>query len=429
MEPEVKSLWAATADPAPIFPKVDRDLKADVAIIGGGYTGLSAAHYLSQAGQTPIVLEAASIGSGASGRNGGVVSTRFRVSLPDIAASHGRDVARRMYELGQEAVDCVEELASGFSIASCRFKRYGHLTAALNERAVAKLEKSVSWLKAEVGDTASRMLTREQVREETGSIAFVGGSLNAAAGGIHPLNLTRGLARGLASRGVRVFEHSAAITVRDESKGIVVETDGGCIRARNVVFATNAYTDMTRATGSLYRRLIPFRSDIIATAPLPPNVLSTILPTGRLCADTRRVLRWFRVFDSRLVFGGRGTFGRDDSEGSFRKLRNNMIGLFPALQDQPIEFRWSGLVAMSFDSLPHIGRIGQRAFYAMGYNGTGVAMANLMGKYLARMVRKEPIDVALLSGEQFHAVPFYPLRTPAVRVAAGWYQFLDSIGR
>jgi gamma-glutamylputrescine oxidase len=141
------------------------------------------------------------------------------------------------------------------------------------------------------------------------------------------------------------------------------------------------------------------------------------------------MLRWFRVVGDRLIFGGRGAFGKDDSQASFRALQRSMGEVFPVLRDQPIAFRWSGLVAMTLDYLPHAGQLDDKSFYAIGYNGGGVAMSTYMGSQLAAMTAGKSVELGLLSGEHFKPIPLHAFRAPGVRLAAGWQQFLDIIGR
>jgi gamma-glutamylputrescine oxidase len=179
----------------------------------------------------------------------------------------------------------------------------------------------------------------------------------------------------------------------------------------------------------LQRTLVPFRSALIATEKLSPNLAGSLMPTGRTYTETKRMMRWFRKVDDRVIFGGRGAFGKQDSGSAFEALRRAMTGIFPELADVPLEFRWSGLVGMTLDSVPHVGRIDDRTLYSVGYNGAGVAMSSLMGRYLASLVRGEAVDLGLLDARRVRTIPFYSLREPAVRMVAGWYQFLDAIGR
>ena len=425
----VNSLWASTAEPLRTFPALSGEVQADVAIIGAGYTGLSAAHHIAKSGLRPIVLEANRPGWGASGRNGGVITAKFRQSFRGIDAAHGRAMARRMYEIAHESIEILEELVSEFGISSARLTRSGQVKAAHNHATLRAAIGEAEWMKREMGDADVRILDANQVCDETGSRAFVGGVLNPGSGGIHPLNYLHGLAEGLAQRGIAIFQESPALRLRRENGLIVAETPQGAVRARQAIIATNSYSDLTQATRHMQQTLVPFRSAIIATDKLPHNLAGHLMPTGRTYTETKRMMRWFRMVDDRVIFGGRGAFGKQDSEAAFGALRKAMIGIFPELADIPLAFRWSGLVGMTLDSVPHIGRLNDRTLFSMGYNGAGVAMSSLMGRYLAAFVRGEKPDVGLLDARRLRAIPFYPLREPAVRMVAGWYQFLDAIGQ
>lgn len=427
--PSANSLWEATAQPARDYPVLSGEQKADVVIIGSGYTGLSAAHHIAKSGLSPVVLEANRPGWGASGRNGGVITAKFRLSFREIDAAHGRAMARRMYEIAHESTDIVEELVSEFGIASANLTRTGQVKAAHNETTLKAAIDEANWMTREMGSAEVRILDKNGVRDETGSDVFVGGVLNPGSGGIHPLNYLRGLADGVARRGVPIFQESPVVKLRREKDVVVVETPRGAVRARQAIIATNSYSDLTGATAHMQRTLIPFRSALIATEKLPRNLAGKLMPTGRTYTETKRMMRWFRMVDNRVIFGGRGAFGKQDSQAAFDALRNAMVGIFPDLAEVPLEYKWSGLVAMTLDSVPHIGRIDDRTLVSMGYNGAGVAMSSLMGRYLAAFVRGESPDVGLLDVSRMKAIPFYPLREPAVRMVAGWYQFLDAIGR
>ncbi|AWM01974.2 NAD(P)/FAD-dependent oxidoreductase [Bradyrhizobium amphicarpaeae] len=427
--PSANSLWEATAEPARAFPVLSGEQQADVVIIGAGYTGLSAAHHIAKSGLSPVVLEANRPGWGASGRNGGVITAKFRLSFREIDAAHGRATAKRMYEIAHESTDMVEELVGEYGIASANLTRTGQVKAAHNETTLRAAIEEANWMTREMGSTAAIVLDKGQVRDETGSDIFVGGVLNPGSGGIHPLNYLRGLADGVARRGVPIFQGSPVVKLRRDGGVIVAETPQGAVRAKQAVIATNSYSDLTGATADMQRTLIPFRSAMVATEQLPRNLAGRLMPTGRTYTETKRMMRWFRMVDNRVIFGGRGAFGKQDSQAAFDALRKAMVGIFPDLADVALAYKWSGLVGMTLDSVPHIGRIDDRTLVSMGYNGAGVAMSSLMGRYLAAFVRGETPDVGLLDVSRMKTIPFYPLREPAVRMVAGWYQFLDAIGR
>lgn len=425
----VQSLWAATAQPCPALQSLEGDRQCDVVIIGAGYTGLSAAHHIALSGREPLIVEAHTLAWGASGRNGGVVSPKFRVGFPTLMERFGRDIALQMYRTGYAAVDSLIEMVDSLGLTGTQLNMGGHIAAAHNVHALGGLESTANWIKRETGGASSVMISAAQVQEMTGSTLFAGGLLTPKAGGIHPMNYARGIAQSLTERGVRLFINSPAENVRHEAGRVIVQTPQGRISARQIIYATNGYSDQTRVTDTLHRRLIPFRSAIIATEPLSPDVLAQIMPGGQVCGDTKRMLRWFRVVGDRLIFGGRGAFGKNDSQSAFRTLQRSMGEVFPVLRDCKVDFRWSGLVAMTLDYLPHAGQLDERSFYAIGYNGGGVAMSTWMGTQLAKMTAGEKVELGLLSGDKFNPIPLHAFRAPGVRLAAGWQQFLDVIGR
>jgi glycine/D-amino acid oxidase-like deaminating enzyme len=426
--PDIRSLWQETVSHRPVFDALTGS-QFDVAIIGGGYTGLSTARYLARRGLSSVVLEASQIGWGASGRNGGVVSGKFRLSFSDIAVRYGLETARRMHDLGIEAIDHVGELVEDYGIASADYRPTGALRCAHNRISLDSLKKEVAWLKTALGDHACSILSPEEMEAETGSRDFVGGMLNTHGGVIHPLNFVLGMAAGLKAAGIAIHERTPVTAIRRDRDGVLLETPGGTVSAAQVVIATNSYSDLTPATSAVRRSLIPFRSAMIATAPLKGNLSEGLLSQRRSYTETRRMMRWFRRAGDRLMYGGRGAFGKSDSENAFAALHRAMVRQFPDLASVSVTHRWSGLVAMTMDSVPHLGRIDDRVIYAVGYNGTGIALASNMGRYVAAMIAGEKPDLGLVTSVPLKPVPLYPIREPAVRLVAGWYQFLDAIGR
>ncbi|WP_428030010.1 NAD(P)/FAD-dependent oxidoreductase [Ancylobacter sp.] len=426
---EIDSLWRATSVAPPEFGSLSGDHTFDVAIIGGGYTGLSTARYLAKAGLSPVVIEANRIGWGASGRNGGVVSGKFRIGFREIAARHGLDTARRMHDLGLEAIEHVGQLVEELDIEGAEYRPSGSLRCAHNAHTLEALTTEVAWLREALGDTEASILSAAEVAAETGSSGFTGGMLNTHGGVIHPLNFVLGLSSGLRAAGIAIYEKTPVSRFGRVGAGVVVETPNGRITARQLVIATNSYSDLTPATAAVRKAVIPFRSAMIATEPLAGTPGAALLASGRSYTETRRMMRWFRKSGDRLLYGGRGAFGKTDTAAAFAALERSMVGQFPALAGVKVAYRWSGLVAMTLDSLPHLGRLDDRVVYSVGYNGTGVALASGIGRHVAALVTGEAPDLGLLTRQPLMPIPFYGLREPAVRLVAGWYQFLDAIGR
>lgn len=428
------SLWeqmGGTPAKVSVGTSLSTELQVEVAIIGAGYSGLAAAHTLQQRGVDAVVLDAKTVGWGASGRNGGVVSSKFRQSFPTIAAHHGLETAKAMHEIAHEGVRTVEALIDEYDLVGAHFEHTGSLRCAHTERAFAVIRNEAQWVQSELGDASMSVLSAGDVARETGSTAFVGGVLSADAGTILPLRYVRGLAAGLTARGVPIYENTPVTAIRREGQeggGVVLRTPNGLVRAKQLIVATNAYSNLTAATATYHRTLVPFRSAMIATEPLPAALDEQLMRERRSYTETRRMMKWFRKVDGRMLFGGRDAFGKEGQLTGFDALQSAMIKLFPALADVPVAYRWSGYVGMTFDALPHIGRADNATTFCLGYNGAGVAMASLLGQRAAALALGEKPRLSLLAANGLKPVPFHALRAPAVRMVAGWYQFLDAIG-
>lgn len=434
--PHADSLWRAMAAresalDAPVAASAPpaADLDTEVVIIGAGYSGLGAAYALQKRGVGCVVLDANPVGWGASGRNGGVVSSKFRLSFPLIASSHGLDTARRMHRLAHDGVRAVEALIDEFGLARARFEHTGSLRCAHTARALASIVAEADWVRTSLNDTSMTVLSRAQIEHETGSTGFVGGVLSADAGTILPLEYVRGLAAGLTARGVPIYESTPVTAMsRTQNGGVMLRAPGGTVRAKQVIVATNAYSNLTDATAPFHRELVPFRSAMIATAPLPRELDARLMVNRRSYTETRRMMKWFRKVDGRMLFGGRDAFGKEGEPTGFDALQRAMIALFPDLRDVPVEYRWSGYVGMTFNALPHVGRSDAATTFCVGYNGAGVAMASLIGQHAAALALGEKPELSMLAQQGLRPVPFHSLCAPGVRLVAACYQFLDAVG-
>lgn len=433
--PQPDSLWRAMAarplivqEPVSTGAPLARDLIVDVAIIGAGYSGLAAAYALQKRGVDCAVFDANPVGWGASGRNGGVVSSKFRLSFPSIAQTYDLDTARRMHRLAHDGVRVVEQFVDEFKLERARFEHTGSLRCAHTERAFASIRAEADWVRTQLGDASMSVLSRGEIALETGSNGFVGGVLSADAGTILPLEYVWGIARGLTARGVPIYEATPVLDMKREQGGVVLHVPGGSVRAKQVIVATNAYSNLTQATSAYQRELVPFRSAMIATERLSPELDAKLMVNRRSYTETRRMMKWFRKVDGRMLFGGRDAFGKEGQATGFDALQRAMVALFPDLAGVRVEYGWSGYVGMTFNALPHVGRSDDVTTFCLGYNGAGVAMASLIGQHAAALALGEKPELALLAQEGLRPVPFHSLRAPGVRLVAAWYQFLDAVG-
>ena len=421
----VPSFWAATANPHPELPTLDADLDTDVAIVGGGFTGLTTAHYLARSGIACAVLEANDAGWGASGRNGGMAVLRYKSGWAALAREHGTETARRMFRALHGAIDALEATIAEYRI-DCGFARCGHITAAHGPKPMAALEEDVRWLEREMGYEGAAILSRDETRRLIGTDEYVGGFLERRSGAIHPLNYARGLAAVVAKQ-VPVFVSTPVTSYRRDGERFVLETPQARVSARRIVIATNAYTGLFRLPNDLARRIVPLPSNIVATEPLPPSLAAGILPEGQVVTDSRRINLYFRMTpDRRLLFGSRGHLSGSNEPWAFREIETAMRRVFPALRDARIAYRWNGKVGFSLDYFPHVGTAEPGVYYALGYSGRGVVLTHMAGQLLAPMLRGEAVDAGPLTQSRFAPIPLHGLHPLGIRLYTAYYRLLDA---
>lgn len=377
------SFWLETA---PAFVNLDEPLfgrNVDVVVVGAGLTGLSTAYHLSLHGISVAVLEAHTVGWGASGRNGGMATTGLSISFRKAVARYGVTVATQMRELYDDAISLVGAIDATLGGLS-EFRRAGLLNLAARASHVEGYRKEAELITRHTGRDV-HFLDRSQVRKEIGSLSYFGGMLDPAGASVHPGKFVRNLGQAVVGRGGAIHE-SAPVTgvTRRVSGGFVVQTTRGSLSCQHLVVATGAYS--SQPFGWLRRRVAQVGSFIVTTEPLTDDMASNILPNRRVCSDSKELLNYFRLSeDNRLVFGGRARFvSRDPSVDpkSGDILTRQMVDIFPQLSGVAIDYRWGGLVDISMDRMVHSGR-GRDYHYAIGYTGHGVQMATFMGKILA----------------------------------------------
>ncbi|HUD96791.1 MAG TPA: FAD-binding oxidoreductase [Woeseiaceae bacterium] len=374
----VNSWYAATRNAATDYPALEGDARADVAVVGAGFTGLSAALSLAERGYSVALVEAHRVGWGASGRNGGQLIDGF-VDESKIEKVLTRAELDMVWQLGLDCRDLVIGRIERYGI-ECDLK-FGFVDLALNERDMAYFESEIARKRARNYPHSLTLVPRDDIRSVVGSDRYIGALVNAGNGHLHPLNLCIGEARAAVQQGVRIFERSPVTHIQHGDKP-VVRTDRGSIAADKVVLAGNAY--LGRAEPQLFGAVIPAGSYIIATERLGESTAAEILPQDMAACDQRVGLDYFRLSaDKRLLFGGLCNYSGRHPKDITASLRPNMLRVFPQLADARIEYEWGGYIAISIKRIPQLGRIGGNTWYAQGYSGHGLAPSHMAGKLLA----------------------------------------------
>ena len=395
---------------------------ADVVVVGGGYTGISAARRLARAGASVTLLEAGRLGSGASTRNGGIVHPGYHWGPAELEHRYGAALGRELFAETLEGYRFLRDLIAEERIDAELVER-GHLELAYAPSHLEDLRAAQRGLAAAGVDCS--IVPRERLAEEIGSTAYFGALAVEGSGGLHPGRFFAGLAESAARAGADLHEGVRATGVRAQADGrVVVETDRGAIIARDVVVGTNGYTD--GFVPSLRRRVIPIGSYIIATEPLSEELTAELSPRGRVFFDTKNFLYYWRLTrDRRMVFGGRASFIPTSVERTARILHAGLVEVHPQLASTRIEYAWGGNVGFTFDRMPHVGRLGG-VTYAMGYCGTGVVMATYLGSRVADWIGGAPAPA--LARLRFPLVPApYEGRPWFLPFAGEWFRLRDRL--
>jgi len=416
------SLWAETAPPAPSCPPLSGDRSVDLCVVGGGFTGLSAAYHAAEAGAEVALVEAAEPGWGASGRNGGQVIPGFKLDPDDLERRFGSERGGRLVEFSGSAPDLVFELVAKHGI-DCGARRAGWVHAVHGRAALPLEEDRVRQWRAR--GAALEMLDRDQVAAVLGTREYIAGLLDPRGGWLQPLAYARGLARAAQAAGVSLYGSSPAIRIDRNENRWKIATPAGSLGAKQVLICTNAYTN--ELWPRLTRSLIPVTSFQVATEPLSDELRSRILPRGHVSSDTRRLLKYFCMTpEGRLVVGGRGHLRKRERRELYAHIAVSLRSLYPEASGARLDHCWSGQVALTLDHLPKICALGPGIWSGAGYNGRGVAMATATGRLLARCAGGAPADSLPLPPTQPRPLPLHALRGPAIGLAVGWKRLLDT---
>ncbi|HEY6129947.1 MAG TPA: FAD-binding oxidoreductase [Candidatus Acidoferrum sp.] len=425
-----RNFWLQTVEPARVQAR-ELPETADVAVIGAGFTGLSAGRTLAKGGARVVVLEAEHIGWGASCRNGGMVLTGLKLGAPTLIARYGSEAAKRMYAASLESIDCVETIVREEKI-ECNFSRSGHLEVACKAKHFEDFRRGAETIEREFGHRL-RIVETADLPCEIGSAIYHGGMVDEVSAGLNPARYVAGLGWAAATAGAEINEATRVLELARDSRqgntGWKVKTSRGVLHACDVLIATSGYT--SRIAKPLQKKLIPLGSFITVTEVLPETLAHELSPRNRMIYDSKNYLHYYRLTpDRRMLFGGRAAFFPENENtvrDSARILRKGMIEVFPQLRESKVEYVWGGTLDFAFDIMPHAGKM-DGMYYSLGYAGHGVAMATLLGKKIAE---------AILTGRDenpFAEIPFpgaplgmYNGKPWFLPFAGAWYKFLDWV--
>ena len=411
-----EGVWPIRVPPSPL-PRT-----ADIVVVGAGYTGLSAALTLLQHGRSLVVIESGCIAEGASSRNGGMCGDQLKPSFDELEARFGTETASRLCGEARDAYIHFAEFLAANAIA-CDFVRTGRLTGALSEAQLEGVLRASETLRRHTGIEYDAV-GRSELASELGTDAYVGARLYPHHGGLNPAKYSSELVRCVRAAGGVICESTAYLSSEAAAERVSITTSAGTIVARELVIATNGYSD--RSDRALRRRLIPVTSYMIATEELPAALMSTLMPRGRMVTDTNRLLCYYRPSPDRkrILFGGRPAYTEIAPEESAKRLASYLRRLFPALESIGVSHSWFGMIAYTFDRLPHVGKIGG-FHYAAGYCGSGVVMATWLGQKVAHRILGSPEGKSAFADIEHPTHPLYFGRPWFLPLVQAWYQAAD----
>jgi len=418
------SWYAATAPTVERHRALAGRETADVCVVGAGFTGISAALHLAERGYSVVVLDAARVGWGASGRNGGQVGSGMRESMTALERSWGPTRAEALWALCEEAKTVIAKRIARHRIP-CEW-RPGNLLASTRERYMGWIESEAEFCHRRFGYSGYRVLSRAEMREEVASDCYVGGRMDERGGHLHPLRFVLGMADAAVRAGVRVFEDSRVERIQWGSPSRV-STGDGVVKADYVILAGNAYLD--RLEPRIESRIMPIVNHVLTTEPLGEHRARSLIRSGACVHSTKFVVDYYRcTADHRLLFGGGETYSDRPLDDPKAFVRRYMLGVFPQLADVRIDYAWSGRLAITMNRLPHVGRLAPNGFFAQGFSGHGVALTQIAGKLIAEAVAGTAERFDVLAGLRHRAFPGGTwFRHPLLVLGMLYYTLRDRI--
>jgi glycine/D-amino acid oxidase-like deaminating enzyme len=423
-----KSYYAATCNDIAPFKRLEGTHKTKVCIVGGGFTGVAAAVELAERGIDVALVEQNQIGWGASGRNGGQVLGGYGPELSEFeryVSVYGEEHAQTAWDMGVECVDIIKERVEKYSI-DCDLT-WGYFDAAMKKSELDDLRGAEGAMKARGYKAEQRFVEGPETKGIIGSDRFIGGLVNMGWGHCHPLNLVRGEARAAEKLGAVIFEDARVEKLDYHDEHVVVDTGLGKIHAETVILGGNAY--MGRLVPRLAARILPAGSYIIATEPLDEATANKILPTNYAVCDQRWALDYFRLSaDRRLLFGGLATYTGIHPADLVKRIKPNMLKVFPELKDVSIDYAWGGYIGIGLNRIPQVGKVRDNVYFAQAYSGHGVAATHMSARVIVEAICGDSRRYDIIAGVKHPPFPGGRLfRQPALAAGMAFYRLRDAM--
>lgn len=420
-----QSYYLATMPWRAHLPTLDGSIQCDVAIVGGGLAGLSAALELAERGYRVVLLEAHHVGWGASGRNGGQALRGLSCDQHTVAEQLGVERARQIWSMTLEGVDLIRQRMHRYSI-DCDWQD-GYLYLATSESKHAALMRWADRMERDYGAVQAR-IQRQDIARWIDSARYWGGLHDCRSGHMHPLKYTLGLASAALQAGARLHERTTVTAVQQQRDGVDVLTESGVVHARQALLAGNVY--LQGVAPALEHRIMPVSTYIVCSEPISPALCDALIPSRSAVCDSNVLLDYFRLTpDHRLLYGGRMGYGKVSPTGMSSQIRQRMATTFPQLSRTRIDYAWGGFVDVTMNRAPDFGRLSSSVYYLQGFSGHGLALAGLAGKLVAEAMDGDAsrFDVfASLQHRQFPGGRW--LRRPAFVLGMVWYRLRDRLG-
>ena len=426
-----KSYYAATADFLEPFPTLYDDIHCDVCIIGGGFTGLSCALNLAKNDIDTVIVDAHRVGWGASGRNGGQLGASMRLDQQELAIKYGDDNARQLWNIAWQAREYVHELAKTYNI-DYQFKP-GIIYTDHRKRFTKQTKNFVDYMQQHYPESNLSYINQDSIRDYVDSPAYFSGYLNPLAGHLHPLRLALGIAEAAHHHGAKIYEKTTVMkTTYKHHDKVSITTQHATIHAKFLIFAGNGYLEDLGGKAKKY--IMPINNYIVASEPLSQQQVDTLIPEKRAICDSKYVVNYFRISDdNRLLFGGHESYRYRFPDNIADKVRRPLKEIFPQLHDIAIDYAWGGTLAITMNRMPYVQLLRSNVFYAGGYSGQGVALANYTGKIIANAIIGQYKNIGKC--QEFDVlknlnIPYFPggkiLRHPLLILGMLYYVLKDK---